>query len=205
MRRDEQSLKEDVAFLRAMAEGGAAGGARQGAILLAIGLIFGLGAIQYWALDAGLLPLPGAVRPWLWLDGLVVFLVTLALISARYRGQPPGAASRALQGAWGGMGVAMIFACIGLAAASRRLGLALLAPWMFPLILFTLTGAAWSVVYAARRRRAFALAAGGSFAAAVLCGALMGRPEEWLALSGGLLLVLALPGGLMLRAARRQD
>jgi hypothetical protein len=75
---------------------------------------------------------------------------------------------------------------------------------VFPLILFTLIGAAWGVAYAVRRRRIFALAAAGSFGAAVLCGVLMGRPEEWLVLSGGLVLLLAVPGGMIVHSTGRQ-
>jgi hypothetical protein len=204
--RDEHSLKEDVAFLRAMAEGGATASVREGAILATIGVIFGLVALQYWALDAGLLgTVSGAVRTWLWLDGFVVFIAAMALISRRFPNRAPGAASRALAAAWGGVGASLIVADVGLVAASRALALPQLATWMFPLILFVLIGAAWSVAYAVRRRRSFVLSAAGSFAAAVLCGALMGRPEEWLVLSGGLLLLLAVPGAAIVRAARRQS
>jgi hypothetical protein len=204
VQQDEQALRADVAFLRSLAEGGIAATVREGAILVAIGVIFALAAAQYWVIDTGLLAAPSWLKPWLWLDGFVIFLGAMALISSKFRGRPPGAASRALAAAWAGVGTALIFAVMGLAAASRRLGLPLLAPWVFPLILFTLIGAAWGVAYAVRRRLTFALAAAGSFAAAVLCGALMGRPEEWLVLSGGLLLLLAVPGALIVRSAARQ-
>jgi hypothetical protein len=202
--RDEHTLKEDVAFLRAMAEGGASATVREGAILAAIGVIFGLVALQYWAIDAGLLAVPEAFRDWGWLDGFAIFIVAMALIRAKFPNRAPGAASRALTAAWSGVGISLIVADLGLIAASRALALPLLTPWMFPLILFTLIGAAWSVAFAVRRRRAFALTAVASFAAAILCGVLMGRPEEWLVLSGGLFLLLAAPGWAIVRAARRQ-
>jgi hypothetical protein len=204
VQQDQQSLSADVAFLRSLAEGGSTATVKEGAILLANGVTFALVAAQYWAIDTGLLTVPVWLKPWLWLDGLVVFLGAVAWISAKYRGRPPGAASRALAAAWAGVGTALVFAVLGLVAAASRLGLPLLATWVFPLILFTLIGAAWGVAYAVRRRLAFALAAAGSFAAAVLCGGLMGRPEEWLVLSGGLVLLLAVPGGLIVRSATRQ-
>jgi hypothetical protein len=204
VQQDPQTLSADVAFLRSLAEGGSTATVKEGAILLANGVIFALVAAQYWAIDAGFLAVPAWLEPWLWLDGLVAFLGAVAWISVKYRGRPPGAASRALAAAWAGVGTALIFAVIGLVAATRRLGLPLLTTWVFPLVLFTLIGAAWGVAYAVRRRLAFALAAAGSFAAAVLCGALIARPEEWLVLSGGLLLVLAVPGGLIVRSATRQ-
>jgi hypothetical protein len=201
---DEQTLKDDVAFLRGLARGGANATVKEGAILAAIGITFGLVAAQQWAIDSGLLALAPWTRAWLWLDGLAVFLIVMALISSKLRGLPPGAASRALSATWAGVGTALIFADLGLVAASRRLGLPLLAPWVFPLLLFTLIGAAWGVAFAVRRRNAFALLAGGSFAVSVLCGVLMGRPEEWLALSAGLLLLVGVPGIVIARSARRQ-
>ena len=203
MQQDEQTLSADVAFLRSLAEGGSTATVKEGAILLANGVIFALVAAQYWAIDIGLLALPPWLQPWLWLDGVVVFLGSVAWISVKYRGRPPGAASRALAAAWAGVGTALIFAVLGLVAAARQLGLPLLVTWVFPLILFTLIGAAWGVAYAVRRRRIFALAAAGSFAAALLCGALMSRPEEWLVLAGGLVLLVASPGAVIVRSAAR--
>lgn len=201
MSQNQQTLKDDVAFLRALAETGAAGAAREGAILLASGAVFSLVAVQTWAIDAGLLHPPRAVGGWLWLDGFIPFLLAWALISAKFRNRPPGAASRALTATWAGVGPALVVVAVGLEVGSRGLGLPFLAKWVFPLVLFTLIGGAWGVAFAVRRRKLFGLVAAGSFAAVILCGALMGRPEEWLALSAGLLLLVAVPGGVILAAA----
>jgi hypothetical protein len=201
---NEEKLKDDVAFLRALAEGGVSGSARGGAILLAVGLIFGLVATQYWAIDSARLSVSPAVGAWLWLDGLVPFLLCAAVISAKFGRRSPAAASRALAAAWIGMGAAFIAADVALVAASRAVGQPLLVKWMFPLILFTLVGAAWGVAFAVRRKPALGAVAGGCFVAAILCGAVMGRPEEWLVLAGGLILLVAVPGGVILRAAGRQ-
>ena len=203
MSRSEQSIRDDAAFLRALAQGGAEGSAKDGAILLAVGLIFGLVSLQYWVLESGLFGTPRALLPWIWLDGVVPFLIVLALISRKFRGQAPGAASRAVSAAWSGVGAAHIIAAIALAVGGLRLGLPLLASWAFPVVLFTMYGAAWSVAFATRRRRAFALNAAGSYLAALLCGVVMGRAEEWLVLAGGLFLLVAAPGAIMLRAATR--
>lgn len=204
MSRSEQSIRDDAAFLRALAQGGAEGSAKDGAILLAVGLIFGLVSVQYWVLESGLLfSTPRALLPWLWLDGVVPFLIVLALISRRFRGRAPGAASRAVSAAWSGVGAAHIIAAVALAMGGLRLGLPLLASWAFPVVLFTMYGAAWSVAFATRRRLTFALNAAGSYLVALLCGVVMGRAEEWLVLAGGLFLLVAAPGAIMLRAATR--
>ncbi|HEX5419076.1 MAG TPA: hypothetical protein VFY39_03685 [Gammaproteobacteria bacterium] len=201
---DDRQTNDDVAFLRALAEGGISGAVRGGAILLAVGLIFGLVAAQYWAIDSGRLHVSPAARTWLWLDGLVPFLICLAVISRKFPGRSPGIASRSLAAAWSGMGAAFIAADAALIAASRTLGVPLLVKWMFPLVLFTLMGAAWGVAFAVRRRLVFGVVAGGCFVAAILCGAVMSRPQEWLVLSGGLILLVVAPGAMILRAGTRQ-
>lgn len=200
----QQSLKDDVAFLRAMAGSAGAGAAKEGAMLVAVGVIFGLVALEYWLVDAAVIAAPKALRPWLWIDGLAPFLLVAWLIARRFREPAAGPAGRALSAAWAGVGFAHIFAALALALGGRRLGLPLLAAWVFPVVLFTLIGATWGVAFAVRRRLSFAFAAAGSLAAALLCGAAMGKPEEWLALSGGLVLLVALPGGLILRAGGRR-
>jgi hypothetical protein len=124
---------------------------RGGAILLATGLIFGLVAAQYWAIDAGRLHVSPTARTWLWLDGLVPFLLGMAVILAKLPGRSPSAASRAIAAAWSGMGTAFIVADVALIAASRELGIPLLVKWMFPLLLFTLIGAARRGVWRSRR------------------------------------------------------
>jgi hypothetical protein len=199
MSNDEQRLSDDVAFLRALAAGDSTGGAREGAILIAVGLIFSLVAAQYWAIESGVFVVPPAVHTWLWLDGLIPFLICTAVILAKYRAHATGVASRALGASWGaGVGTAFIVADIALYAASRELGIPLLVKWLFPVVLFCLIGGAWGVAFAVRRRKFLGLLAGGNFAAAILSGIVIGRPQEWLVLAGGLILLVAVPGGTML-------
>ncbi len=200
MSRNEQTLLEDVAFLRALAAGGALGTARLGAVLLTIGLVFGLVAIQYWVVEAGPVLVPSGVEAWLWLDGLIPFLLIIALIQRRFRGLEPGPGSRALSAAFAGVGVALGVAALTLGLAGHQLGISKLAPWAFPIVLFSLFGAAWGVAYAVRRSASYAAFAVVSFLTAALCGLMVSRPEEWLVLAAGLVLVAALPGALMLRA-----
>jgi hypothetical protein len=200
----ERSLSDDVAFLRALAEGDTASAAREGAILVAVGLIFGLVAVQYWSIESAFIAASPAVHTWLWLDGFIPFLICVAVISAKYRAHPPGAASRALAATWKGMGAAFIVADIALYAASRELGIPLLVKWIFPLVVFVLIGGAWGVAFAVRRRSSFAVLASGNFAAAIFAALMIGRPQEWLVLAGGLFFLVAVPGGVMLAARPRR-
>jgi hypothetical protein len=203
MSRDAPDVRDDATFLRALAQGGAEGSAKDGAILMAVGLIFSLVALEYWLIEAGVVRVSETMRSWLWLDGLVPFILALGLISRKFQGQTPGAASRGLSAAWAGVGAAHVVSAVALILAGRRLGLPLLTPWVFPLVLFTLFGVAWSVAFAVRRRRSFAVSAAGSYVAVMLCAMVIGRPEEWLVLAIGLFGLVAAPGAGILHAARR--
>jgi hypothetical protein len=200
----DQTLRDDIAFLRTLAAGDSTGAAREGAILAAVGLIFGLVAIQYWCIESAWFAVSPAVQTWLWLDGLVPFLICMAVIAVKFRAQPSGAASRALAATWKGVGTAFLVADLALYIASRELGIPLLVKWIFPLILFALIGGAWGVAFAVRRRRPLGVLAGGNFAAGILCGIVIGRPQEWLVLAGGLIFLVAVPGAVMLAGRPRR-
>lgn len=200
-----EQLAEDIVFLRALADGTVRFGLREGAVLAAIGVFFGLAALQYWAIDAGLVSVPPGWRSWLWLDGLAPFLATLAFIEWRFKAAAPGPAARAVSGAWAGVGVALTFSTLGLVAAGWRLGQPLLAAQAFPIVLFGLFAAGWCVMFTVRRRAGLVLVAAGSGAASILSGALIGKPAEWLVLAVGLLLVAAAPGALIVMTRLKQD
>ena len=202
MSNQTKQLADDVAFLRALADGTVHLGERDGAMLAALGTIFSLVALQYWAIDSRLVAAPASWRPWLWLDGLAPFLATLFFIEARARSRAPGPGSRAISAAWTGLGVALSVAVAALMAAGWRLGQPQLAAGMFPIVLFTLLGASWGVAFAVKRQAALALVGAGCGVAAIACGALVGAPAEWLALAAGLALLVAAPGFAILAAAR---
>jgi hypothetical protein len=105
---------------------------------------------------------------------------------------------------WSGVGTGITVAGLALGLGAWRLQQPSLVLWTFPLVLFTLYGAAWGVAFAVTRRTWFALVAGGCFVATLACGAFMGRPEEWMVLSLGLFVLVAAPGYAMVRGARSE-
>ena len=83
-----------------------------------------------------------------------------------------------------------------------RVGNAHLVLWIFPVILFTLYGAAWGVAWVVKRRQWLFNVAVGCFFAAGAEGLLVSSPYQWLVLAAGLLLLVALPGAVILRQSR---
>lgn len=201
MSEDLQALKADIGFLRELADDGGNAFARTGAVLVVVGVVFGLVNLQYWLVYAELLHVPGAWVPWLWLEGVLVLLVALPLIGRRFP-MRPSAASRAMLAAWGGVGIGATAAGVALGIGAHRLGFPALVPAVFPVVLFTLYGAAWWVAFAVKRRAWFGFVAAACFIAAVGCGGLMGRAEEWLLVAIGLFVLGALPGLAIVREAR---
>ena len=196
-----QTLKDDLAFLRGLTEDSGAGFAREAVIMIGVGVIFGIVDLLYWLGFSGWLPVPRQVGAWFWVAGLVVFFVSMP-IARRRLPAPTGAAARAMAAAWSGIGISLTAAGIGLLLGAWRMGLPNLVLWVFPIVLFTLYGAAWGVAWAAKRTAWFALAALGCFAAAVAEGALMGDAGQWLVSSLGLFVLVAVPGFAIMRAAR---
>ncbi len=190
MNDDVQTLKDDIAFIRALTEDGGSAMTRDAALLAAAGTIFGVTTFLYWLVFAGFLALPGG--DWLWIAASALFVVVMLII--RRGDARRGIATRAMQAAWAGVGGGIIVAGVALAVAAARLDLPVLAVGVFPIVLFTLYGAAWGVAAAVMRRGWVVLIAGGCFAAAVACGWVLGTPAEWLVLSGGLFVLVALPG-----------
>ena len=202
MSNEMQKLKDDIEFMKALTQDSARVTARDGAIMASVGVIFGLTAFQYWLIFSGIVNIPSAWQPWMWIDGLVLFWLVLGLLMRHFRVPAPSAAARAVSAAWGGVGTALIAAIVALLAGAWRLGLPSLVIWVFPLVLFTLYGAAWVVAFAVRRRLWFAFIAGGCFVAAIACGIVMGALEEWLVLAVGLFLLVAIPGITIVRLAQ---
>jgi hypothetical protein len=199
---ETKALRDDIAFMKTLSEDSGRALSRDAAILVAVGVIFGLNAFRYWGIEAGFLDWAKPTANWWGLDALAVFLVVLPVLMRRFRAAPRGAASRAMGAAWGAVGIAISVAVTSLILGARGLQLPLLVIWVFPLILFTLYGAAWWIAFAVKRRIWFAGIAIGSFITTLGCGFRMGRSDEWAILSFGLFLWVAAPGVAILREAR---
>jgi hypothetical protein len=197
-----QTLKDDIAFMKAVTEDSSRALIRDGAVLIAVGAIFGLDSFRFWGIEAGFLPWAKPTEHLYGFDALAIFLVVIHLIMRRFRGVAQGAPSRAVSGAWSSMGVAIGVALVSLGAAAWRLKQPLLMVWIPPLILFTLYGASWWIAFAVKRRAWFAGVAIGSFATAVLSGLSIPSPHEWAVLAFGLFLWVAAPGIVIVHQAR---
>lgn len=99
-----QTLREDLGFIRAVAEDTGPPFQRDGLILVAAGLLWGLPAIAGWAYLRGFLDVPvSLMRATLYLPAPLMLIATLYLIRRFPRGTA-GVTSRAMSAAWAGLG-----------------------------------------------------------------------------------------------------
>ena len=101
-----QTLKDDIAFMRALAQEGQSAPLLGGSILVAAGVTFGVAGVAHWAVVSKVLNLPQVTLAFIWPVALILFLVQLVWLrrggNARPGAQSPG--NRASSAAWASMG-----------------------------------------------------------------------------------------------------
>jgi hypothetical protein len=201
----DQSLHDDISYMRQMAEQGRRGPILGGAFLTAAGVIYGLACVVQWAMQTGLLPPPtGTSVAELWGGASALFAVVWLILFQRLRSQAgpkPGASQAAFGVAWASCGLGIVVMLIAIAIVSNRTGNSELMN-LNPLVAFAFYGAAW-FVSGALARQSWMFVAGLAAFAMTLIMALMSGAGTLLAMGAGLFVTLVLPGlRLMLGASR---
>lgn len=197
-----QSVKDDIAYMRALAQEGRRAPLLGGSVLIAAGLIYGAAALLHWMFAAEILDVPPISYSVLWGVAVVAFLVALTVLK-RGLTQRPGASAannRAFGIAWEGLAGASFGIAVSLIIAAVRtrdpvfMGL-------FPPVILSLYGGGW-LVGAALSDRAWLRWVGlASIAAALGSAVLIGRDEQWLVYAAALFSLAALPGYALARQA----
>lgn len=196
-----QNVKDDIAFMRALAADGQSTPLLGGRIMAAAGLIFATASLLYWAMLTELLNLPHGWGSFgIWMGALAVFLITMTILS-RGIARKPGAGSptnRASGSAWMAVGMSIFAMGLSYAAAGWRLQSEDVMV-TFPSVIFALYGAGWAVGAAMTGKKWLWWVAIGSWAMAPVLGWFAGQPEQYLAYAAALLLLTFLPGVILTR------
>ena len=198
-----QSVQDDLAFLRTVAEGGSGGmGVAGGALYASAGLIYGLECAGHYAQAIGALNLPVAGNLLLAFGPTVLFLIIMTAVIIIERKRPSGGvASRAVNSAFAGVGIAnLALAVIFASAATRHQDFRY---WLFhPAVVFVLQGAVWYVIFMLRKRAWTILVAAGWLVSGVAMGLLTERQDLYLLIASLSLFVwMMVPGYTMMRQA----
>ncbi len=203
---ETNALREDISYMRRLAEQGRSGPILGGMFLAAAGLVFGATCFVDWAARSGWLPIFGWGFLYLWLGAFAVFGVIWFALYYRLRSFPGKAASpsnAAFGVAWSAcaIGVMVAFASVEIIAAVIKSPIVLNA---YIPTLFAFYGVAWFSSAAMARRPWMFAAAAGSFAFSLIMAVLAENKLQIAVMGVALLLLLTLPGlQLMKEEARR--
>ncbi len=197
-----QNVRDDIAFMRALAAEGRRTPLLGGAILAAAGLIFGAASLAYWALLEGFIR---AHQGWgslvIWMGAGLLFAVALTLVNRRI-GSKPGARSpsnKATGAAWMGVGLSIFVMALSYIAAAYQLRTeAVLAT--FPSLILALYGAGWTVAASMTGKKWLWWVGIASWAMAPVLAWLSNSTLMYVVYAGSLFLLMSLPGFILLRA-----
>lgn len=193
-------VKDDISFLRGLAEQGRRGPILGGAFLAGAGLIYGGASFLQWGISEGRLPIRPEQSGYLWLSAHLLFACFWVAMFMRIRQR---FAARTLA-ASGGSNAA--FAIVWTAtAAGLMVGIADIrivtdlmqvsgAQYLYAPIVFAFYGVAWTLAAITARRPWMYAVSAAAFACSVLMASISGKGGELLVLGAALLLTLFLPG-----------
>lgn len=198
-----QGLRDDVAFMRDMAEQGGAAPLLGGSILAAAGALFAPASLVHWAVASGRLDLGAPAVNLIWLGAAAAFFLALFTLKSRMRGAPGAARgpNRAMGAALKGVGLSSFALWGAFILASVRTGEWVIMD-MFSVVILALYGGAWFMAAAVSGRGWLNAVASAAFIIAVATAWLVGRPEFYLAYAVALVLTALIPGLLLTRQAR---
>jgi hypothetical protein len=200
-----QSVREDIAFMRSLAEEGRDGPVLGGSFLVATGVIYAAACAAQW-LVLNRLPEAGAGR---WMTGIIeaavlVHVACMVVLGMRLRRRRVGTidrTNRVFAWVWNSVGIA-VFACLASFFLTARLAHTpeVFAGW--PTVLMALYGVGWTTTAAATRKPWTWGVAILSYLFAVVAGAFAGNANLLLVFALALLLLLAAPGAILIKQAR---
>lgn len=195
-----QGLRDDIAFMRSLAEAGAYAPMAGGSILVAAGLIFGATALATAYAAANHLIVNGLFFPIVWFAATALFMLCLFLLKRQAR--PASEAARTMGLAFSGAGWAIFVIVISLMVLCYRAGdwwaMAATAP-----VIVAIYGCAWVVAAAVSRTRwLFAVAFGAFLSAPLMAWYGLDVPVMFAIYAAVLFGLLALPGLVLMQRAR---
>lgn len=196
---DQDAIRDDIAFMRTLAEEGRMGPLVGGSILVASGLSFGSASLAVWAGATYRLIHNQWTVSAIWMASMVVFLGCLFLSKAT-RG-PRSATNRALGVAWSGAGFSIFIVGLSLVVMAVRGKDAYVGAAFMPFIL-AIYGSAWFVAAALSRTPwLFAVSAGAFVMALVTAWFAKDGVAIYLVYSLSLYALAAAPGFVLMRQA----
>ena len=190
------TVKDDISYMRRLAEQGRSGPILGGTFLVAAGLVFGAACIVDWAARSGWLPISGWGFLYLWLGAFAVFGAVWFALFFRLRTYPSkatGSANTAFGVAWSACAIGVFVALGSVEIVATVINAPIVLNAYVPMI-FTFYGIAWFTSAAMARRTWMFAAAASSFVVSLIMAALAENTLQVAVMGVALLLLLTLPG-----------
>lgn len=196
-----KSLRDDITYMKALADEGSRGPLLGGSILVAAGIIFGGASVVEWAMQTGLVAGAGGIgHLYVWGGAGALFAAALIWLIQRQRGRPGymSPSNRASGNAWMGVGLAIFAMSIALSILSLKLDTEIPMA-VFPSLIFALYGSGWAVSASMSGQKWLWWPAIGGWALAPVVAWFVGDPAMWLVYAAGLVLLALVPGAVLMR------
>jgi hypothetical protein len=195
-----QSMRDDIAYMKALAQEGRQAPILGGSMLVASGVIFGLASLVHWAALIGFVSLSGLGILWVWLGAMALYMTVLFVLIGRVKRKAGvrSAANQATRAVWSAVGGSIFAIGFAIAALVWRYphnaeGL------LIPSIILALWGTGWAVQAAMARSGWMRLMAVTAWVLSPVMALFAGRPEQFLAYAGALVICAVIPGLVMMR------
>ncbi|HEX5005624.1 MAG TPA: hypothetical protein VFV70_00845 [Hyphomonadaceae bacterium] len=192
-----RAAREDLAFMRELAEDRGPLPSHLGQHIFWPGLLYGLNVIATWAGLAGVIPWPNDWYVWAWAPATAAYVPICLWINLRSSKQPWGPGARMFAAAWSAVALLTLTVVTVVITASFRTGLNYAGVW--PAFALGIYGASWLVMGILLKRMWAVAVAFGCSVTAIVMSFLIDSPHMWLVMGIGLLLLLAVPGAAIMR------
>ncbi len=201
MTRDQvQSVHDDIAYMKALAQEGRQAPLVGGRILVIAGLVFGAAAIIHYAINSGLLDVAPVAYLALWGSAMLIFFGALIVEIRRCESKPgaQSAGNRAASAGWMGAGLGIFVMSLAMGVIGWKTQSSAVAA-VFPSLIFALYGSGWAVSATMSGQKWQWYLATGCWIATPMIAFLIGSPALWLGYAAGLFLFAFVPGLILMR------
>lgn len=195
------SLQSDIDYMKSLAEDGARGPMKNGAILLWAGLLYGSASVAEYGVAINVLPQTGWFQMTIWFGASLLFAILAAISGRRGRGQR-NASAKAYDSAWSAVGIGIGFLILSTFLVARQVQDVQAITFMIAPVILVLYGMGWWVSAIMSGQGWLKAVSFGCFIGAPVMALMAGRPEQLLAYAAALVLFAAIPGFILMRAAR---
>jgi hypothetical protein len=195
------SLQSDIDYMKSLAEDGGRGPVKNGAILFWAGLLYGGASLAEYGVAMNVLPQTGWFQMTIWFGASLLFAIIAAIFGRRNRGARSSSA-KAYDSAWTAVGIGIAFLILSTFLVARQVQDVQAVTFMIAPVILVMYGMGWWVSAMMSGQGWLKAVSFGCFIGAPLMALMAGRPEQLLAYAVALVLFAAIPGLILMRAAR---